>query len=260
MNNFKILYLIVVLFFSYSCSVDNDLEDAEFSSIENDSLIFVSATTINCPGMNGPSTVMSGTNVSYSIPPFNITNIVWSTSGPNGNTNSNPNMSIFSGQGTRNVVVRFTSQFTSGNLIAKINGVTCTVIKQISKQIPVCINDCGKLYSGYFGSTSTYHIYPDQIINLSCNVATGSTVRLALSPADVPNRFNILDQNNTLVASSNWIGNANYPGPWGPSLFTSGTIYLNFIKSSTSSTYKLRVETATPVNQTDSWGATLNCL
>jgi len=94
-------------------------------------------------------------------------------------------------------------------------------------------------------------------LNVEC-VDTGETISIFVNPADVPNRFRIKDANGNTVLYSNWLGTANYPGPWGFNLFSSAT-YLTFQKSANSDYYTLIVETATPSNQFDSWSATLNC-
>lgn len=80
-----------------------------------------------------------------------------------------------------------------------------------------CNDFVGDSYSG-----NEYHQYdPVQI----CNGLTTSTIEFYWYSIDRPNRFNLYD-NSGLVATSGWVGFANYPGPWGSSLSTpsSGTI------------------------------------
>jgi len=249
----KLYYLIIVLFFATACTPDTDFDYESSETSEN--VISISARGFSCDNpLNGPSSVVAGTVRSYSVTPKSPTtspsSIQWSVS----NTST---MTITSGQGTTNINVSFSSTFNGGNLTVSINGGVCQTIKAISKQSPPCTDDCGESFGGFYGITSSYYIYPDEDFDVSC-VNTGATISMFVSPANVPNRFRIKDSNGNDVAESNWIGTANYPGPWGLSL-ASGATYLRFRKSSSSDIYTLIVETATPPNQTDSWSARLSC-
>ncbi|NAS10520.1 hypothetical protein [Poritiphilus flavus] len=249
MKNSKLYYLIFTLVFLGACTTDPDVN--EDASITDESLTVVSARGVTCDNaLNGPSSVQANSTRSYSVTPIspttNPSSIQWST--------DTPTMTIASGQGTTNVSVSFSSSFNGGNLTVSINGGVCQTIKYISKN-GICTDDCGDNFGGSYGVTSSYYIYPAESFDVSC-VANGNNLRMFVSPATVPNRFTIKNSSGSVVASSGWIGTANYPGPWGFSL-SSGATNLNFTK--TSNTYTLTVETATPPNQTDSWSASLTC-
>lgn len=112
--------------------------------------------------------------------------------------------------------------------------------------------NCGASFSdSYYGSG--FYSYPQSSIALQSPVGN---VSVALSSYDVPNRFSIYDERGNLVASSGWMGYANYTGPWGQSLNSPQTKTLSFLKSSRS--YTLRVETVTD-GYSDYWGASISC-
>lgn len=124
-------------------------------------------------------------------------------------------------------------------------------------------NNCGDFYSGNYNTINSYYTYPDRLLNTSC-VTTGSTIQVSVVALDIPNRFTVKDASGTTVASTSWMGTANYPGPWGFSLSTNNSVTLSFAKSASTTTYKLRVETQTPPNFSysptyDAWQATLGC-
>lgn len=127
--------------------------------------------------------------------------------------------------------------------------------ENLSRLPPVLdLNSCGVFFNENYGVLGDYHIYPDKVLNF-CD-EPGGTVYIALNAVDVPNKFTVYDANGLTVASTGWIGNANYSGPWGSSLSGSGTTILSFLKKT--STYLLRVETAT-FNMADKWEATVTC-
>ena len=114
---------------------------------------------------------------------------------------------------------------------------------------------CGGSFSGSFGGTG-FHVYPNDTIDLSSTVE-GSTITLSVSAFDVPNRFTVYSSSGTLLASSPWMGFANYSGPWGTSLNTNPNGTLTFTRSS-SAIYLLRVETSTKTTS-DSYQVTVGC-
>lgn len=114
---------------------------------------------------------------------------------------------------------------------------------------------CGGYFSQMFGGTG-YYVYPRDTINLS-NTVEGSTITLSLTSYDVPNRFTVYSSTGATVASSQWMGYANYSGPWGSSLSTNTNGTLTFTHTG-SSIYFLRVETSV-TNTSDSYEATVSC-
>jgi len=75
----------------------------------------------------------------------------------------------------------------------------------------------------------------------------------------VPNRFTIYDASGNYIASSGWIGYSSNPGPWGYSGISGpGSTTISFTKSSSVSTYKLRVETVTQ-GISDAWESSVSC-
>jgi len=114
--------------------------------------------------------------------------------------------------------------------------------------------ECNDFISGSYAGND-YHIYENYPI---CNDLGTGTIQFNWSALDRPNRFNLYDGTG-LVATSGWVGYANYPGPWGLSLSTptTGTIGAPY----TSDMY-LQVE-AGPANPTtpvsDAWQGTFIC-
>jgi len=120
---------------------------------------------------------------------------------------------------------------------------------------------CSAFYSGNYSTINSYHQYPRQNVDVSCLIA-GEIITLSCAALDVPNRFTVYDGNGNYVTGSAWIGNANYPGPWGQSLLTVGTTMFSFAKSTSS--YQILVETQTPPNysyspNTDYWSVAVGC-
>jgi hypothetical protein len=95
------------------------------------------------------------------------------------------------------------------------------------------------------------------------DMGTGSgTATLLCFPLSGGMRFTIREfSTNNLVASSGWIGIANYPGPWGGSLNTgTGQQPLNFTKTLTEQYYSMTVETITGPSTTVGWNSQMNCV
>lgn len=115
-------------------------------------------------------------------------------------------------------------------------------------------------FSGSY-SGSGFYVYTDIILDAKC-VDIGKTIQLACSYLDVPNRFSVYSASGSLVATTNWVGNASYYGPWGSSLNTSYSPVLSFTRSSTSAYYILRVETVrntTYEDRNDAWDVLTSC-
>ncbi len=125
-----------------------------------------------------------------------------------------------------------------------------------SNKTQLKISGCGGFFNRSFAGPG-YHMYPQDTIDVSTTVE-GSTINVNVSAYDVPNRFTIYNTSGGLVASSPWMGFANYSGPWGASINTNPNGTLFFTKTS-SSIYYLKVETS--VNgTTDSYNASVSCV
>lgn len=126
---------------------------------------------------------------------------------------------------------------------------------------PTCVCTSGAAYSGSSpAGLNGFYIYPNQALSLGC-APVGDSVIIDCQPLDIPNTFSIVDQNGHLVASTNWIGNANYSGPWGSSIATlQANNYLGFVVTSSSNTYYLQVATAVSTSRgNDAWNASVTC-
>jgi hypothetical protein len=124
--------------------------------------------------------------------------------------------------------------------------------------LPGCNDTISNTYSGNDYTMQT------QALDLS-DSANGGTISIHYTANDRPNRFNIYDNSNNLVVSSQWVGSDyNYDGPWSLDGIadTDGDGYMTFSYDNTK-TYTLKVEVgpANPNNQiSDSWSVTIGCL
>jgi hypothetical protein len=121
------------------------------------------------------------------------------------------------------------------------------------------VGDCSQTFSGTY-SLPGYYQYPPQTIDLSL-LPTGCVVNVHADCAEVPNSFTITDANGVVVASSDWIGYAQYPGQYGASIDKPTTKSMSFTKGAYH-IYTLIVQTQTPPPQsarTDVWSLSLNC-
>lgn len=130
----------------------------------------------------------------------------------------------------------------------------------------LCPNGCGSTISDtYLPTTNTVQTH---CMNLS-SATNGSTISIQYTAYDRPNRFNIYDDSNNLVVSSQWVGADNtYAGPWGGAgslADADGSGYMTFTYNS-SKTYSLKVDVgpsnpnAEPPNPSDGWSVTVSCL
>lgn len=102
---------------------------------------------------------------------------------------------------------------------------------------------CGGSYSGSHSGIGSYVYTPIQL-DLTC-ADSNSTITVACTYYDVPDAFDILDKNGSVVVTTGWKGNANCPGPWGQSINTlQAETDLNFTYNPSLAPYKLRVQTA----------------
>jgi hypothetical protein len=126
---------------------------------------------------------------------------------------------------------------------------------------PACESSCAKSETGTYPGPITHYTYPDR--NLSfCSAQDGKTISIQCNAYDVPNKVSVYDNLGALVATTGWFGYSVNPGPWGPySINGPGVKVISFTKSSSTSTYKLRVETALTVGTLpDGWEAKISCL
>ncbi|MBV9963791.1 MAG: hypothetical protein JO072_16230 [Parafilimonas sp.] len=107
---------------------------------------------------------------------------------------------------------------------------------------------CGANLSGSYGG-SGYYLYPAYDLDFT-STSYAAVISVSVTSYDVPNRFTVYNASGSVVASTSWMGYANYPGPWGMSLNTPETQTIHFSKTNT--TYTLKVETST-TNTSDSW-------
>lgn len=117
---------------------------------------------------------------------------------------------------------------------------------------------CGDSYNGsYSGNDFTIQIHE---LDLS-GASNGYTIFVTGNAQERPNRFNVYDDVDNLIGTTDWLGTASYSGPWGASLNASesGNITFNY---NSARTYELRVDIgpadpASPIS--DAWQASVNC-
>jgi hypothetical protein len=96
------------------------------------------------------------------------------------------------------------------------------------------------------------YVYPNVYI---CSTFTDRAV-FWINAVDRPNRFAIFDSSGQ-VTSSGWVGTANYPGPWGPSLNIVTPLAIPFTWNSSTNRY-VTVE-AGPGSISDAYEWILSC-
>jgi hypothetical protein len=123
---------------------------------------------------------------------------------------------------------------------------TTTTSTTTTTTIAVADYSCGDGYRQVNTSNNSYGNYPS--VSVSSSDPTGNT--FYWEALDRPNRFNVYE-NGSLLATSGWVGNANYFGPWGSSLSTSSTGTFNFNWTAGSTNREVRVEFggSDPANQ-----------
>ncbi len=117
---------------------------------------------------------------------------------------------------------------------------------------------CGGYLSGN-SSTPGFQVYPLKSFYVSgCSGSQTRQVTVKVQSLDVPNRFRIKNSSGQVVASSNnWLGFANYPGPWGFNISGPGQEDITFTTNS-GGVFFLEVETVVSV-QHDTWLASISC-
>ena len=160
-----------------------------------------------------------------------------------------------------------------------------TTSPAVLTNIPACENIegtveavCGSTYSSVatFSATKQASFVCGNTVSDSSNSATFMTygkklfdfnnsadeITLSYDVANIPNRFNIYNSDDTLIATSGWKGIASYAGPWGASINTLTTGTVTFKKSEKGGDqrwYYLTVEHAGNATTSDSWTTTLSC-
>jgi hypothetical protein len=111
---------------------------------------------------------------------------------------------------------------------------------------------------------NSYYRYPLDTINLS-SLIEGTLIFVDVFAYDIwpdnrPNRFTVYDAiSGDMLASSGWIGTANFPGPWGNSLNGSRGGTFTLIRSA-SVNYYLEIETYTDHSfSSDYYGSSPQC-
>lgn len=88
-----------------------------------------------------------------------------------------------------------------------------------------------------------YHSYGRQTLNLT---GYSGTVTVNFYVAGAPNRFTYYDASGNYLNTSNWVGDANYQGPWGSSLHQGPNNFNVYFTGG--QTYGVDVETITDPN------------
>lgn len=120
---------------------------------------------------------------------------------------------------------------------------------------PPCTIDCESGAQILNESSTSYGSYPDQVI---CSTVP-TEVTLFWDAKGRPNRYTVYE-GSAIVYNSGWVGNADYPGPWGSTLSTSTTGNSSITFSGTADR-KIVVEHggASPNGEADSAEFTLVC-
>jgi hypothetical protein len=117
----------------------------------------------------------------------------------------------------------------------------------------VCGSNISRSYSG-----SSFYIYPKELIDLQG--VTSSSILVNWTVGDVPNRINIYNSADELIATTGWKGTANYSGPWGATLSTNANGTLSFDKASGDGRYfTINAETVGDGTFSDNWQASISC-
>ena len=166
-----------------------------------------------------------------------------------------PTLTLTSTAGATNTPTPTTTPTPTPTLTATLGVPTATPTPTV---LPGCNDTISSTYSGNDYTMQTY------ALDLT-DSANGGTISIHYTANDRPNRFNIYDDSNNLVVTSQWVGSDyNYNGPWSLDGIadTDGDGYMTFTYNNTK-TYTLKVEVgpANPSNQiSDSWSVTIGCL
>ena len=119
---------------------------------------------------------------------------------------------------------------------------------------------CSDIITGNHTHNGSY-TYPDYLLDVR---SSSGTVTITYDVTTLPNRFDIYDSNGNRVTGSSgvsgWVGQANYPGPWGTTnLNTPTTGSFSFTKDIGECFYILRVASVTNTSTNDTFTATVSC-
>jgi hypothetical protein len=159
----------------------------------------------------------------------------------------------FSEGATQLAQITKTSQFR-GYPIPTTTTTTSTTTLEPPTEI-TCVDGQTIFFSDQY-EPSNYYQYPEILIS-STSTECG---QLNWNALDRPNRFNIFDSTG-LIATSGWVGTANYSGPWGSTLSTPSTGIINYNFNSTTGRYILVEAGPADPNDpiTDAYEFTLFC-
>jgi hypothetical protein len=116
---------------------------------------------------------------------------------------------------------------------------------------------CGSTVSRTSSSTQFY-IYPKELIDLAA--ASGNTITVNWVSGDVPNRINVYDSADNLLATTGWVGSSSTSGPWGATLSTATSGSFTFSKTAGDGRFfTINAEHAGSSTLTDNWQATISC-
>lgn len=114
---------------------------------------------------------------------------------------------------------------------------------------------CGDSFAGSW-PTNEYHNYGKYYLDTTTGTPLVMTINY--NCYDRPNRFTVRNELlNTVIATTDWVGIAAYPGPWGPSLSTPIFGTLSF-SVDPAIKYSLQVEGGGGT-LSDAWDVLLTC-
>jgi hypothetical protein len=206
----------------------------------------VTANVIQSVSISTPDTVIRlGESITFTATPTNggTPSYQWKKNGVNVGTNSDTyNVTPANGDVITCVMTSSIECVTTPT--ATSNSITMTVLNAV---------DPGTL-SDTYSTPNSNHFYPDIILDYGAS-ANGLKNVPYDAFTDTPNWFTIIKYSDmSTLASTGWVGTANYGGPWGAPPFSnapSGTF--SFTKSSDSRFYILRVQTVTGPTVSDAW-------
>jgi hypothetical protein len=137
---------------------------------------------------------------------------------------------------------------------------TTTTTTTITPTTTVNAVSCNSFVNGNFGTSNSYHTYPSTIVDMG--EGTSGSVIWDYVSNDTPNRFTVKNYSDgTTVGGTDWVGTADYGGPWGAPPFNNAPSgNFTFTKSSSERYYVLVVETVTGPVLTDAFTVQLSCV
>lgn len=174
---------------------------------------------------------------------------IWTTR-PGGNVNSSP-VTIFNVPACENINVSVQSSCGGGQTSSEVFAVAAGLGFPLK---------CGCTYQGTTEDL-TFYQYASVPIDLT-GVSNGSSVTLTYNAITRANKFDIYNETDlSVAATSNWVGDGGYSGPWSPGSpgLANGSVSFTYNSAKTYS-LKVAVAGANPNNQTnDSWQVSLSC-